>query len=164
MKEREEGVRVAWHLHRYLLSEVGSRTCPFNLIWNFLLWRNAQRRPRRYRNLLSTSRVKIAFPILPRLAVRVVRSGSFFALVQHQRYAALGAAGHRLPNKQAFVFLILVRFMVHKGEMKPAGDLQIFAVQFSTFVNIFDLYFSAFLMAQLCFFMSVIPKRPGSCR
>lgn len=52
--------------------------------------------------------------------------------------------------------------MVHKGEMKLASDLQIFAVQFSIFVDIFDLYFSAFLIAQLCFFPSVIPKRPWS--
>lgn len=98
MKECEEGVRVVWHLHKYLFSEVCSHTCPFNLIGIFLLWWNAQRRPQRYRNLLPAGSVKIVCQILPQLAVWAVKSGFFFALVQYQLYAALGAAGHSLPN------------------------------------------------------------------
>lgn len=50
---REAGARVAWRLHKYLFSGVSNCTCPFHLIWSFLLWCNGRRGPETYRNLLS---------------------------------------------------------------------------------------------------------------
>lgn len=53
--------------------------------------------------------------------------------------------------------------MLHKGDMKLASDLQIFAVQFSSSVNIFKLYFfsisySAALFLAVCY--SLKTQRP----
>lgn len=53
---------------------------------------------------LSAGEVKIIRQILPQLVVWGVKRGFFFALVQYQLYAALGAAGRGLPNWASICF------------------------------------------------------------
>lgn len=95
-ERREAGARVAWRLHKYLFSEVSNRTCPFRLIWRFLLWCNGRREPETYHNLPSEWELSDSAPMdsLGGKAAFLVCSRAIAA------YAALGAAGHRLPNRQ----------------------------------------------------------------
>lgn len=46
------------------------------------------------------------------------------------------------------MFLILVSFMVHKGERELASDLQIFSVQFSIFVICLSFVFQHFSVSS----------------
>lgn len=141
-KERE------WH---GAFSEVWDHFPSFNFTWNFLLWG----RPWGNCNLLSLGRVKIV-----KFCTCWQRDQERFLLCPGEGPAVCS------PGAMGTGWLtVSLWFPCRKFPCCPLWSrrvrwqwAQIFAAQLSIFVRMSKLYFSALLMAQLCFFFSVIPE------